>query len=180
MVGSTAIGARLDSEDMRDVITAWRACITRVVDQHNGFVLQYLGDGALAVFGYANAHEADAERATRAALAIAEAVPNLKTAAGLQSALMVRVGMATGLVVVADLIGPGAAQERSVAADTMNLAVRLQAVAEPGGVVIYAAARQLTGGLFEYRSLGRTEVKGLASPVDAWSVPRESAVENRF
>ncbi len=180
MVGSTAIGARLDPEDMRDVITAWRGCITRVVDQHSGFVLQYLGDGALAVFGYPNAHEADAERATRAALAIAEAVPKLETAAGPRGALMVRVGMATGLVVVADLLGPGAAQERSVVGDTMNLAARLQAVAEPGGVVVDAATRQLTGGLFEYRALGSTEVKGLASPVDAWSVLRESAVENRF
>ncbi len=180
MVGSTAIGARLDPEDMRDVMAAWRGCVTRVVTDHSGFVLQYMGDGALAVFGYPRAHEADAERAIRAALAIAEAIPKLETAAGPPGALRVRVGMATGLVVVADLLGPGAAQERSVVGDTMNLAARLQTAAAPGGVVVDAATRQLTGGLFEYRALGRTEVKGLDSPVDAWSVLRESAVENRF
>jgi hypothetical protein len=137
-----------------------------------------MGDGVLAYFGYPQAHEHDAERAIRAGLALVEAVPKLATTAG--SSLQVRVGIATGLVVVGDLIGAGAAQEQAVVGETPNLAARLQALAEPAAVVIAASTRRLTGGLFEYRDLGTTALKGFAENVQAWQVLGTSAIESRF
>jgi hypothetical protein len=137
-----------------------------------------MGDGVLAYFGYPQAHEHDAERAVRAGLAVVEAVPKLTTNA--DSPLQVRVGVATGLVVVGDLIGAGAAQEQAVVGETPNLAARLQALAEPGTVVILASTRQLTGGLFEYRDLGTIGLKGFAESVPAWQVLGAGTVESRF
>src|SRR5215475_4112865 len=154
LVGSTALSARLDPEDLRGIIAAYHRCCTELVEHNAGFVAKYMGDGVLAYFGYPQAHEHDAERAVRAGLALVEAVPKLATTAG--SPLQVRVGIATGLVVVGDLIGAGAAQEQAVVGETPNLAARLQALAEPGAVVIAAATRRLTGGLFDYRDLGTT------------------------
>ena len=132
----------------------------------------------LAYFGYPQAREHDAEHAVRAALALVEAVPKLATKAG--SPLQVRVGIGTGLVVVGDLIGAGAAQEQAVVGETPNLAARLQALAEPGSVVIGPSTRRLTGGLFDYEDLGAVEIKGFAAPVMAARVLRESAAESRF
>ena len=143
----------------------------------DGFVAKYMGDGVLVYFGYPRAHEDDAERAVRAGLGVIDAVGRLDVKS---VELQARVGIATGLVVVGDLIGEGSAQEQSVVGETPNLAARLQALAEPDTVVIAAGTRRLVGALFEYRDLGAVEVKGIAAPVPAWQVLRPSVVESRF
>ncbi len=234
LVGSTALSARLDPEDLRSVIGAYHRCSSAVIERAGGFVAKYMGDGVLAYFGYPRAGEHDAERAVSAGLALVEAVAGLDTfaAAPLQvrvgiatglvvvgdligqgasqeqavvgetpnlaarllalveavagldtfaaAPLQVRVGIATGLVVVGDLIGQGASQEQAVVGETPNLAARLQALAEPGTVVIAPSTRRLTGGLFEYADLGDVELKGLGAPVKAARVVRDSAAESRF
>jgi class 3 adenylate cyclase len=178
LVGSTALSARMDPEDLRALIGAYHRCCAELVERNGGFVAKYMGDGVLAYFGYPQANEHDAERAVRAGLKVVEGVPKLATNAG--SPLQVRVGIATGLVVVGDLIGAGAAQEQVVVGETPNLAARLQALAEPGAVVIAAATRRLTGGLFDYRDLGTTALKGFAANIPAWQVVGASTVESRF
>ena len=180
MVGSTALSARLDPEDLRDTMDAWRACVTGLISRYGGLVTRYMGDGNLAIFGYPRAHEADAERAVRAGLAIIEAVGQLRTVAGPPGTLTMRVGLATGLVIVGDLIGAGSSLEYSVVGETPNLAARLQTLAEPGTVVIDDVTRRLTGGMFEYASLGPTELKGIPTLVEPWAVLRESSIESRF
>jgi hypothetical protein len=137
-----------------------------------------MGDGVLAYFGYPRAHEDDAERGVRAGLGLIEAVPTIH--AGHDATLQVRVGIATGLVVVGDLIGEGAAQEQGVVGETPNVAARLQALAESGHVVISHGTRRLTGGMFEYRDLGRLTLKGYSDPAQAWQVLGPSTVESRF
>src|ERR1700682_456966 len=178
LVGSTALSAKLDPEDLRGIFGAYHHCCAALVERNGGFVAKYMGDGVLAYFGYPQAHEHDAERAVRAGLALVGAVPTLATAAG--SPLHVRVGIATGLVVVGDLIGTGAAQEQAVVGETPNLAARLQALAEPGAVVISSSTRRLTGGLFDYRDLGTVALKGFAETVPAWQALGVSAAESRF
>jgi class 3 adenylate cyclase len=178
LVGSTALSARLDPEDLRAVMGAYHRCASAVIEHAGGFVAKYMGDGALAYFGYPRADEHDAERAVRAGLALVEAVAGLDTAAG--APLSARVGIATGLVVVGDLLGRGAAQEQAVIGETPNLAARLQALADPGSVVIAPSTRRLTGGLFEYEDLGAIEIKGFSAPVIASRVLRESAAQSRF
>ena len=153
LVGSTALAARLDPEDMREVFAAYQKCCAGLIASNDGFVAKYMGDGVLAYFGYPQAHEHDAENALRAGLAIVEAAPKLKTA--LAGPLHVRVGVATGIVVVGDLLGSGEAQERGVVGDTPNLAARLQGVAEPDSVVIAEGTRELLGNLFELQDLGK-------------------------
>jgi class 3 adenylate cyclase len=143
LVGSTALSARLDPEDLRAILGAYHRCCAELVERNGGFVAKYMGDGVLAYFGYPRAHEHDAERAIRAGLALVEAAPKLKTAAAIP--LQVRVGIATGLVVVGDLIGAGAAQEQTVVGETPNLAARLQGIAEPNTVVIAESTRKLLG-----------------------------------
>ena len=132
LVGSTALSARMDPEDLREVISAYQKCVAETVQRFGGFVAKYMGDGVLIYFGYPQAHEDDAERAVRAGLELVAAVGGLKTHAPLQT----RVGIATGLVVVGDLIGSGASQEQAIVGETPNLAARLQGVAEPNRVVI--------------------------------------------
>jgi class 3 adenylate cyclase/predicted ATPase len=178
LVGSTSLSARLDPEDLRSTITAYHRCCAELVERSDGFVAKYMGDGVLAYFGYPKAHEHDAEHAVRAGLNLIEAVPKLATHAG--SPLQVRVGIATGLVVVGDLIGAGAAQEQAVVGETPNLAARLQALGEPGAVVISATTRKLIGGLFEYRNLGTVPIKGFAENVPVWQVLGMGSVEGRF
>jgi class 3 adenylate cyclase/predicted ATPase len=178
LVGSTALSARLDPEDLRAIIGAYHRCCAELVESNGGFVAKYMGDGLLGYFGYPRAHEHDAERAIRAGLALVEAVPKLKTAAAIP--LQVRVGIATGLVVVGDLIGAGAAQEQAVVGETPNLAARLQGLAAPGAVVISANTRRLTGGLFEYRDLGTVSLKGFTESVPAWELMGTSEAESRF
>jgi class 3 adenylate cyclase/predicted ATPase len=177
LVGSTELATRPDPEDLREVITAYHRAIAGVVSSFDGFVAKYMGDGVLVYFGYPRAHEDDAERAVRAGIGVIDAIGRLDAKA---VKLQGRVGIATGLVVVGDLIGEGSAQEQSVVGETPNLAARLQALAEPDTVVIAASTRRLVGDLFEYRDLGAVEVKGVAAPVPAWRVLRPSAVASRF
>jgi class 3 adenylate cyclase/predicted ATPase len=177
LVGSTELAARLDPEDLLEVISAYHRAVTEIVSGFDGFVAKYMGDGVPVYFGYPRAHEDDAERAVRAGLGLIDAVSRLDVKS---TKLQTRVGIATGLVVVGDLIGSGSAQEPSVVGDTPNLAARLQGLAEPDAVVITAGTRRLVGDLFEYRDLGAVEVKGIAAPVPAWQVLRSSAIESRF
>ena len=178
LVGSTALSARLDPEDMREIVGAYHRCCADLITRAGGFVAKYMGDGVLAYFGYPQAHEHDAERAVRAGLNLVEAVPKLSTAAG--SPLQVRIGIATGLVVVGDLIGLGEAQERGIVGETPNLAARLQGIAEPNMVVIALGTRKLLGNLFELKDLGAQDLKGIAGPVRAWAALRAGSAEGRF
>ena len=146
------------------------------MQRFDGFVAKYMGDGVLVYFGYPEAHEDDAERAVRAGLELVGAVKALKTHAALQT----RVGIATGLVVVGDLIGSGASQEQAIVGETPNLAARLQGVAEPNGVVIAESTRKLLGNLFELQDLGAQDLKGIAGPILAWAALRDSSAEGRF
>jgi class 3 adenylate cyclase/predicted ATPase len=177
LVGSTKLAARLDPEDLREVIGAYHRAVTDVVAGFDGFVAKYMGDGVLVYFGYPRAHEDDAERAVRAGLGSIDAVGRLDVDS---VKLQARVGIATGLVVVGDLIGEGSAREQSVVGETPNLAARLQALAEPDAVVIAAGTRRLVGDLFEVHDLGAVEVKGIAEPVPAWQVLRPGVVASRF
>jgi class 3 adenylate cyclase/tetratricopeptide (TPR) repeat protein len=178
LVGSTELSARLDPEDVRAIIGVYRRCCASLIAAHEGFVAKYMGDGVLAYFGYPRSHEHDAERAVLTGLAIVEAVPKLETSA--EATLRVRVGIATGIVVVGDLLGSGEAQERGVVGDTPNLAARLLGIAEPGGVVIAEGTRKLLGSLFELVDLGPQELKGVAAPARAFAALRESAQASRF
>ncbi len=178
LVGSTAMSLRLDPEDMRGIIGAYHKCCATLIVSNGGFVAKYMGDGVLAYFGYPQAHEHEAERAVRAGLAIVEAAPKLETAAG--APLHVRVGIATGIGVVGDLLGSGEAQETGVVGDTPNLAARLQSIAEPDNVVIAEGTRKLLGNLFELRDLGPQNLKGMAGPTRAFAALRASSQESRF
>ncbi|HEV2549265.1 MAG TPA: AAA family ATPase [Stellaceae bacterium] len=178
LVGSTALAARLDPEDLREIIAAYHRAVARVVKSFDGFVAQYMGDGVLVYFGYPQAHEDDAERAVRAGLAVVEAIAELNS--GHEVALRTRVGIATGLVVVGDLIASGAAYELSAVGETPNLAARLQTLAEPNSVVIAASTRRLTGMLFEYRDLGTREIKGFSTPVSISQVLGIRTFQGRF
>jgi class 3 adenylate cyclase/predicted ATPase len=176
LVGSTGLSARLDPEDLREVMGLYHRRVAQVVAQFDGFVAQHVGDGALIYFGYPRAHEDDAERAAGSGLALIEAVGRLAPAEPLQ----IRIGIGTGLVIVGDLIGSGEAKLRVVLGETPNLAARLQIVAAPNTVVIDAQTRNLLGDLFEFRALGARELKGFAEPVQAWQVTRPSGIESRF
>ena len=176
LVGSTALSARMDPEDLREVISAYQKCVAEVVSRFDGFVAKYMGDGVLVYFGYPEAHEDDPERAVRAGLELIGAVSNLKT----YTALQTRVGIATGLVVVGDLIGSGSAQEQAVVGKTPNLAARLQGVATPNMVIIAEGTRKLIGNLFELEEFEAKDLKGIAEPTRAWAALRPSSVDSRF
>jgi class 3 adenylate cyclase len=154
LVGSTALSARMDPEDLRQVISTYQKCVAEIVQRFGGFVAKYMGDGILVYFGYPQAHEDDPERAVRAGLELIQAVGGLKFNAPLRT----RVGIATGLVVVGDLIGSGEAQERGIVGETPNLAARLQSVAGPNTVVIAESTRQLLGNLFDLKDLGAQDL----------------------
>jgi class 3 adenylate cyclase len=176
LVGSTALSARMDPEDLREVMSAYQKCVAETVQRFGGFVAKYMGDGVLVYFGYPRAHEDDAERTVRAGLALVSAVSDLKTHAPLHT----RVGIATGLVVVGELIGSGETQERGIVGETPNLAARLQGLAEPNSVVIAESTRKLLGNLFDLEDLGARDLKGIAGPVRAWAALRQASVEGRF
>jgi len=178
LVGSTALSTRLDPEDLREIIGTYHRCCTEQIEKSGGFVARYMGDGLLAYFGYPRADEDDAERAVNAALALVAAVAGLDT--GPEARLRVRVGIATGLVIVGDLIGKGTSQEHGVVGETPNLASRLQALAEPDTVVIDGGTRRLVGGLFEYLTLGSVSITGFSDRVPVWRVTGASAVDSRF
>jgi class 3 adenylate cyclase/predicted ATPase len=176
LVGSTPLSTRFDPEDLREIVGAHHRCVTDTVGRFGGFVAKYMGDGVLVYFGYPEAHEDDAERGLRAGLAVIDAVGRLAT----QEPLNVRIGIATGLVVVGDLIGAGAAQERGVVGETPNLAARLQALARPGTLVVADSTRRQIGTLFEIEDLGLQPLAGFAEPQRAWRVVGESGVVSRF
>jgi class 3 adenylate cyclase/predicted ATPase len=176
LVGSTALAASMDPEDLREVISVYQKCVAETVRRHGGFLAKYLGDGALVYFGYPAAHEDDAERAVQAGLELVMAVTALKSPVALQ----IRVGLATGLVVVGDLIGSGESLEHGIVGETPILAARLQGIAKPNSVVIAEGTRKLLGNLFELQDLGRQDLKGIAGPVGAFAALRPSSVASRF
>ena len=180
LVGSTALSTQLDPEDLREVIAAYHKCAAETVTRFGGYVAKYMGDGVLVYFGYPEAHEDDAENSIRAALALTDAVPEQFNRSRTQARLQVRVGIATGLVVVGELIGAGEVQERNVVGETPNLAARLQAAAAPNTAVIDATTRRLAGDLFEYETIAPAALKGFAEPVAAWRVLRERTLASRF
>ena len=176
LVGSTALSTRHDPEDLRELIGDYHRAVAETVGRFDGFVAKYMGDGVLVYFGYPQAHEDDAERAVGAALAVIEAVGRLPA----REDLRVRLGIATGLAVVGDLIGEGAAQERGVVGETPNLAARLQALATPNTLVIAEATRRQIGELFDLEDLGPQQLAGFAEPQRAWRVLAESGKVSRF
>jgi class 3 adenylate cyclase len=176
LVGSTALSTRMDPEDLRDVIAAYQKCAAEAVRRFGGFVAKYMGDGLLVYFGYPQAHEDDAERAVQAGLELVAAVSALNSPVWLRT----RVGIATGLVVVGDLIGSGEAQERGIIGETPNLAARLQGIAEPNMVVIAESTRKLLGDLFELTDLGPKDLRGIGGLVRAWAALRTGSVASRF
>ena len=177
LVGSTALSGELDPEEMGAVIRAYQNAVARETLRFEGHVAKFMGDGVLAYYGWPQAHEDDAERAVRAGLALVRAVAGIEDAG---RPLAARIGIATGLVVVGELVGEGEAQERAVVGETPNLAARLQALAEPGSVVISQATRRLVGRLFELTDLGPTRLKGFAEPLAAFRVEGEGHAEGRF
>src|SRR4051812_20754868 len=177
LIGSTALSARLDPEDLRDVIRSYQARVATTIQQFNGFIARYVGDGVLIYFGWPEAHETDAERAVRAGLAVAAAVSEAQVGG---EPLQVRVGVATGLVVIGEPIGAGDSRQQTAIGETPNRAARLQSLAGPGQVVIDAATRRQIGGLFDCRDLGSIVLKGLVEPVPAWQVLSAGAAEGRF
>jgi class 3 adenylate cyclase/tetratricopeptide (TPR) repeat protein len=178
MAGSTALAARLDPEDLREVIRGFQDACVQAIARFDGFVAKFMGDGVLAYFGYPRAHEDDAERAVRAGLMVVDVVRRLTLPTKEQ--LEVRVGIATGLVVVGETVGEGSSQEQVVIGETPNLAARLQGLAEPNAIVIADSTRQLIGGLFDLEDLGQRSLKGMADPIPAWRVVSEHAAESRF
>src|SRR3954465_13831006 len=177
LIGSTALSARLDPEDLREVIRGYQACVASTIQPFNGFIARYVGDGVLIYFGWPQAHETDAERAVRAGLAVAAAVS--ETYVGGEP-LQVRVGIATGLVVIGEPIGAGDSRQQTAVGEPPNVAARLQGLAGPGQVVIDAAHQRQIGGLFTGQELGTIALKGLPEPVPAWHVLSASTAEGRF
>jgi class 3 adenylate cyclase/tetratricopeptide (TPR) repeat protein len=176
LVGSTALAVRLDPEDLREVIASFHGCVSQVVVQFGGYVAKYMGDGALVYFGYPEAHEDDPERGVRAGLTLIERLRRLDAGSRLES----RIGLATGLVVVGDLIGRGEAQERGVVGETPNLAARLQTMAPSNGILVCDTTKRQIGNLFRCRDLGQLQIKGFETPVRAWHVLHETVVDSRF
>ena len=176
LVGSTALSARMDPEDLREVISAYQKCVADTVLRFGGFVAKYMGDGVLIYFGYPQAHEDDAERAVRAGLELIAAMGALKTHEPLQT----RVGIATGLVVVGDLSARALLRSKPSSARHRTLRRDLQGVAEPNSVVIAESTRKLLGNLFDLEDLGVQDLKGIAGPVRAWAALRSASVESRF
>jgi class 3 adenylate cyclase/predicted ATPase len=178
LVDSTALVARLDPEDAREVISAYQNTVTLQVARFDGHVAKFMGDGVLVYFGWPRGHEDDPERAVRAGFAIVEAVARLATWAN--APLKARVGIATGIVVVGDLVGEGSEQKQAVVGETPNLAARLQALAEASAVVVAESTQKLLSGLFELADLGAQDLKGFATPIHAWRVVGERKTEGRF
>src|SRR6516164_6458822 len=176
LVGSTALSTRMDPEDLRELISAYQKCAAETMHRFDGFVARYMGDGVLVYFGYPQAHEDDSERAVQAGLELITAVAALKSRVSLQT----RIGIATGLVVVGDLIGSGDTQERSMVGETPNLAARLQGIAGPNTVVICDSTRRLLGNLFELKDLGSKDLKGISGLARAWAALRATSVASRF
>ena len=178
MVGSTALSGAIDPELLGDVIRRYQDSVAGVIGRFGGFVAKFMGDGVLAYFGFPRAYEDAAERAVRAALDILAEVSGLERPDGAR--LQARIGIATGLVVVGEVIGVGSAQERTIVGETPNLAARLQALATPDAILISETTQNLLGGLFELESAGEQNLKGFARPIPAWRVVGEMTAESRF
>lgn len=178
LIGSTELAGRLDPEDMSKLIRAYQDICAGAIARFDGFLAKLMGDGVLAYFGFPTAHEDSAERAVRSALAIVAAMPRLAAPNG--GRLQVRVGIATGLVVVGDIVGTGVAREQSIVGETPNLAARLQALAGPDGILLSQSTHRLIGRTFEVENAGEHVIKGFPQPVTAWRVRREAAVASRF
>ena len=178
LVGSTELSARLDPEDFAQVIGAFHKICASAIAEFEGSVAKYLGDGILAYFGYPEAHEDDAERAIRAGLRLIDAMSAVDAGSGIRP--QVRIGVATGLVVVGELIGEGSSQERLAVGETLNLAARIQAAASPDCLVVAESTRRLAGAAFAYGDLGRQDLKGVAGGARLWRVLGESEVQGRF
>jgi class 3 adenylate cyclase len=178
LVGSTELSTKLDPEDMRDVLRAYQDACSREISRFDGYIAKFMGDGVFAYFGFPHAHEDDAERAISAGLGLVSAIQQLHTQKDID--LAVRVGIATGPVVVGDLLGKGAAEETAVTGETPNLAGRLQSLAGTNAIIISDATYRLAGGMFECTDLGKHGIKGFAEPVQSWSVLRQRHVESRF
>jgi class 3 adenylate cyclase len=177
LIGSTALSARLDAEDLREVIRAYQACVATTIRQYDGFIARYVGDGVLIYFGWPEAGETDAERAVRAGLAVAAAIGEVPVNG---EPLQVRVGIATGIVVIGEPIGSGDSRQQTAVGETPNVAARLQGFAGPNQVVIDAATRRQIGGLFECQDLGTVELKGLPVALPAWQVLSENRAVGQF
>jgi class 3 adenylate cyclase/tetratricopeptide (TPR) repeat protein len=177
VINSTLLSIRLDPEDLSGVIRGYQSRVATIIAQFGGFIARYVGDGILIYFGWPEAHETNAERAVRAALAVIAAI---RQAPIYGERLQVRIGIATGLVVIGAPIGTGEARQQTAIGETPNLAARLQGLASPDGVAIDATTHRQLGGLFDYRDLGRLELKGFPEPVSAWLVTGERAVDSRF
>src|SRR5215469_16357187 len=177
LVGSTALAGRLDPEDLHMVQGVYHAAVAEEVGHFGGYVTKSMGGGVLGCFGYPQAHEDDAERAVRAGLALVERVGQLDVAG---EPLTIRIGIATGLVVVGDLTGVGGALEQGVVGEASDLAARLQAMAKPGAILLDQQTRRLVGGIFDYSELGLREVRRIGEPIPVWQVLRPSQVESRF
>ncbi|AXI43257.1 adenylate/guanylate cyclase domain-containing protein [Sulfitobacter sp. SK011] len=178
LVGSTEMATRFDAEDMRNVITGYQNTVAGVVSRYEGFVAKFMGDGVMCYFGWPRAGEDDAERAVRAGLAIINSVRTTTAPDG--TALATRIGVATGVVIVGDLIGSGATQEAAVVGETPNLAARLQGVAGPNQLVLPSETRRLLGSTYKLTSIGAQELKGVGTPVEAFVVEGEAVQESRF
>ncbi|MFQ5955672.1 MAG: adenylate/guanylate cyclase domain-containing protein, partial [Kiloniellales bacterium] len=178
LVGSTELSARLDPEDLREVMRRYQDTVAGLVARFEGHVAKFLGDGVLAFFGWPRAYEDQAERAVRSGMAAVEAVANLKTEDGQE--LEARVGIATGQVVIGDIVGEAATEEDAVAGETPNLAARLLEMASSGQVVIGATTRLLIGEALDLEDLGTHQLKGFAEPVAVWRVVGESPAASRF
>ena len=182
LVGSTELSTKLDPEDLQDIIRAYQEAATHEIRKFDGFIAKYMGDGILVYFGYPKATEHNAEVAVKTALGIIKAMPAVNAAAALGDGveIAVRIGVATGIVVVGEIVGEGEAQERTVVGEAPNLASRLQGLAQPNGVVIGSATRSLVGDLFICEDLGDHELKGIAGRVKAWNVTGEIDAETQL
>ncbi len=178
MVGSTALSAKLDPELLGGLIRRYQDAVAGAIGRYGGFVAKFMGDGVLAYFGFPRAFEDAAERAVRAAIGILSEVGAIEMPDGTR--VQVRIGIATGLVVVGEIIGTGSAQERTIVGETPNLAARLQALAGADCILVSESTQKLLGGLFELAHTGEHELKGFARPVSAWRVCGEASVESRF
>ena len=178
LVGSTALAEQLDPEDMGQVVRDYQALVGRIITANGGYISRYMGDGVLAYFGWPSASEDDATHAITSALAITSAMCELSTPDG--DELTCRCGIATGLVVVGELIGEGPSREHAVVGETPNLAARLQGLAAENSTVVSDATRRLVGEQFEFQSLGLQSLKGIRHPVPVFSVVKAKPVESRF
>jgi class 3 adenylate cyclase len=183
LVGSTSLSEQLDPEDLRDLVRAYQEACAEVIDNYDGYIAQYLGDGLLVYFGYPLAHEDDAQRAVRAGLEIVGAVGAIHESSlqsRLQQTLQVRIGIHTGLVVLGEMGGGKKRDMAAIVGETPNISARLQALAEPNAVVISPATYRLIEGLFDCRSLGMHTLKGISTPMEVYQVFQASAVRTRF